>query len=640
MAKTENKFLEYIYENFYDRIHKSVLNFVISHKEEELVNTPCGAYGFFDLDVTDMDFANVYIEEKENNRINFDIVVEPTIEYQYNYYEKRHREVDGDSCNGRWITIQCTGIIGDKLKEFAIIAPPSEYNKARLTKPLNGDLVPYISRGNYEKKAEEILLRAYGPDYRLMDSVDAFDLAKKLGLQVMERRINKEGTAFGEVFFKDCEVELYDEETDSYRKELIKAKTIVVDDKTTSIMSFGSENITVAHECVHYALHEKAFLFAQMVNKDLKYIQCETSCSIKNLGTGDRESWMEIQANAIAPILLMPKNSVLKVFNTLLKERDIFSYGFGCLNSINGIIQYLAKYFGVTNYAMRKRLVDLGVSFARGALNYVDGSYVPAFEYKENSLKEGQTFVISKEEAAINISISSVANRQKEINRFVFVENHVCINDEKYVCSSGDSLRLTPYGRNHVDECCLVFNLETRINSSPSKNKLYTFCYLCRGIDINGLTYQCSLDQSSSRNALDNAKKLKNQQDLVIKLSSIAIMTRSEALKFLMKEMKVSEAELADDLKVEPKTVQRYRNNDNKTISKDTLVAICVSLKLPPEISHIFIEKCCTSGFNFKNKRDFALNSVIQGFYASGIKNANDILKSMEQEPLVIDDEE
>lgn len=636
MPKFKNRFLEYIYDNFYDQIHNCVLGYVINHKTDLLRNTPSGSYAYFDIEIEDMDFKQVYLEEKDNNRINFDIIIEPYIGYQYNYYEKRNRLVDGDSCSGSWITVSCTGIIGKKLEHFSVYCVDL-YSKKKLTKPLNGDLVPYIDRENYDARAEEILTKAYGASYTDLVSIDAYNLADKLGLKIIVHQINKEGTIFGEVFFKDCEAEFFDEQSNSYKKELIKANTIVVDDRATSDMSFGCENITIAHECVHFVLHKKAFMFAQMINKDLKYIQCESNCTIKNIETENRESWMEIQANAIGPRILMPANSIRKTCKDMIDYLKIEDSHFDILKYTEKIIRYLAEYFGVTNYAMRKRLIDLGMRTVSGTLCYVDGGYVPAFTYKEETLKDNQSYVISKKEALINISLAAAGRDIDYISDFIFVENHICLNDEKYISFLNGVLQLTDYARHHVDECCLVFNIDTKYNLTSTKNKLYTFCYLCRGISINGITYQASIDKTSSKSAVDNATKLSNQHALVVKLQVITTMTRCNALKFLMKEMKVSEAELAEDLRVEPKTIQRYRNDEKKTIFKDTLVAICVSLKLPPEISEIFITKCATVGFNYNNERDFVLNSVIHGFYSQGIEYANEALASFGQPPLVIE---
>lgn len=48
------------------------------------------------------------------------------------------------------------------------------------------------------------------------------------------------------------------------------------------MLSFGSKNMTIAHECVHFFLNRKAFLFAQLMNKEIKSIQCEAKGVVSN----------------------------------------------------------------------------------------------------------------------------------------------------------------------------------------------------------------------------------------------------------------------------------------------------------------------------------------------------------------------
>lgn len=84
---------------------------------------------------------------------------------------------------------------------------------------------------------------------------------------------------------------------------------MLVDDKVAYLRSFGSRNLTIAHECVHSYYHRKTFLFAQMINNDIHYIQCRVTGEMRSNEGISTADWMEIQANALAPYLLMPKES-------------------------------------------------------------------------------------------------------------------------------------------------------------------------------------------------------------------------------------------------------------------------------------------------------------------------------------------
>lgn len=57
---------------------------------------------------------------------------------------------------------------------------------------------------------------------------------------------------------------------------------------------------------------------------------------------------------------------------------------------------------------------------------------------------------------------------------FVYVEGHVCINNEKYIYSSDRGVGLTSYALSHMDECCLVFDKGYSYESKYQVNKFYT----------------------------------------------------------------------------------------------------------------------------------------------------------------------
>lgn len=63
---------------------------------------------------------------------------------------------------------------------------------------------------------------------------------------------------------------------------------------------------------VHYALHKKAFLFSKLINdSDITYISCLNSGVVQGVAeTNQNESYMEAQANGIAPYLIMPEETI------------------------------------------------------------------------------------------------------------------------------------------------------------------------------------------------------------------------------------------------------------------------------------------------------------------------------------------
>lgn len=67
------------------------------------------------------------------------------------------------------------------------------------------------------------------------------------------------------------------------------------------------------------------------------------------------------------------------------------------------------------------------------------------------------------------------------------------INDPKYVHIQEDAeAELTDYALEHIDECCLIFNRETRV-SKHYDDSYYRICFLCRDADSKSFVEATSI---------------------------------------------------------------------------------------------------------------------------------------------------
>jgi hypothetical protein len=186
-------------------------------------------------------------------------------------------------------------------------------------------LVPIISPNDYDAKASQILGKYYPEALKAPVKIDPEKLAERMGFMVIDRRLSLDGSVFGQVFFEDTPEAVFYAEDGTAFEESVTARTIVVDRRINRISSPGSENITIAHECVHAALHKTAFKFAKSFNKDIHCIQCEMMPDDEQRSMRSRTLlWIESQANAIAPHLLMPaepfKTEADSIYGRLSKE--------------------------------------------------------------------------------------------------------------------------------------------------------------------------------------------------------------------------------------------------------------------------------------------------------------------------------
>lgn len=626
MGQRFNRFLDYISDVYYDNFYWACKSYAIKDKERLiLARLSSDISKVYEIDVEELSFKTVYIEDK-GNKILFDVAIEPRV--SFHTYSARNKDHDVDELTLNWVQASCgASIEGENLRDFQIYGI-DDFNKYKPHKPLNGNLVPIIYSNEYDKYAEELLRKYYPEALELDKNINPNELAKKMGLTVIHRSITKDGTIFGESFFKETEATFYDFASETFYKETIKPKTVVVDDAANTMLSLGSNAITIVHECLHFYLHEKAFEFARIYNKDLTYISCRSEGEEEG-SSDDMNKWMEIQANGIAPHVLMPKDKFKKATDNYIYIESLVADDYW-----RAVIDDLARDFGVTRYAAKKRMLDLGYYQVGGVYNYVDDGYVKDYFYKSDSLIEGETYAISRKDLNILINKSSELLGMLFGGGYVFVENHIVIDDEEYVIHSSDGVRLTLYARKHLDECAIKFRVVSSSFNVKAKSFL-AFCYLCREL-IPCLTFELSL---ANNEKLESSEKLKKKRQYYneaineIRVGFITNKTFGSRLSFLMNYAGITQQDLEDESGVPIRMIRRYINDGVMPQSINNVIALSVALNLPPKISSSFIT---SSGLAIpEDEYGTELLCVITTMYNCPIPYINKYLKSMGQRPLI-----
>ncbi len=253
------------------------------------------------LNLSDITVKFVNVSNLPGMAIEFDVALESEIEA----HERDYHYDETEECQ-QWFMLHCTGNLDFQLNDFAVSSIDIYSSKNKQVKPMSDALVPIIYKDQLEKEAENFLLRNYKKALLEPIWVDSIELAKGMGLIVRMVRITKAGSVFGRCYFKECETELYDSDTDSMIKEMIPGGTILVDRQSYFLQTIGKSNNTIVHECVHWDEHKKAFALAQLYDSSLSSIGCQVTGGI--LGNKrDSVDWMEWQANALTPRIQMPR---------------------------------------------------------------------------------------------------------------------------------------------------------------------------------------------------------------------------------------------------------------------------------------------------------------------------------------------
>jgi DNA-binding XRE family transcriptional regulator len=623
--------LRYVNEKLYDPIFYRVRSWFRSNRARVLEEFPY-ASRIGDIGLEEIGFKTVFVSEGDREgRISFDVVVVPEASVET-------IAADGDrdtqELNRILLKVSCTAKVDNGLQNFWIEDVDECSWKYKSDKPLDGDLVPIISSNDYDAKASQILGKYYPEALKAPAKIDPEKLAERMGFMVIDRRLSLDGSVFGQVFFEDTKEAVFYAEDGTAFEEPVAARTIVVDRRINRISSSGSENITIAHECVHAALHKTAFKFAKSFNKDIHCIQCEMMPDDEQRPMRSRTLlWIESQANAIAPHLLMPaepfKTEADSIYGRLSKEP-----GFDPLDSMPEIIRELAGFFGVTVYSASKRLAEVGYQMAAGAMDWIGEEYVKPYGYQAGSLKAGETFSLSFEKCLESVSNNDELRVAVDLGRLRFCEGHLCVNDPKYLERRNDGrTRLTDYGRRHVDECCVKFACEGYFGVFAGgcvSLGLRTEASFCRQTWKAPLILKSAPDQSPYvRDKIATAEDIRIHCEEIQKVrETIYPLSSQKALAYLRKDLcHTTQEGLAASVGTTAKTVGRYEDEDDPVEhpNKRLLAAMCRCMDLDISVAEFFMEKAgCSLGNS--SKEDLTLKQIIEMGSCYSIEEADRLM--------------
>ena len=412
---------------------------------------------------------------------------------------------------------------------------------------------------------------------------------------------------FGMTYFADADVEVCDALKKNIQNEHIEAGTILINPMIFFMRNVGSRNNTIVHECVHWDRHSKFFELQKLLNDEVSHISCEVveHYNVKTDGIDDALKWMEWQANALTPHILMPSEMTKVKFKEILSDTKSMYPSERSAVIAEFAVQSLADFFDVSVVSAKIRLVELGFEFVEGTSVYVDGRYYPPYSFKFDSLKKNQTFTIDAKSLIIVSNFNPELSKLTHSGAMIYANGMLCINDEKYVTRSESGTPiLTDYALEHVDECCVAFDRNVRI-SRQYDDSYYRVCFLCRDIKSDTVV-EATYDKNYKNNqdVTERAEEIRKTKALLhetMKIQKdIAGMEFYECLAYHMKRKGVTEEQLAERSGLSVRAVGDYHRMD-KNIQLPAVLALCIGLNLKPEYCYSLIEK---AGFSLKNTED------------------------------------
>ncbi len=590
-----NSFAEYIKESLYDKISKGVNDFYWKHRALFRIEETSRVQNIFESYVDDITIKHVNVEDvdEKSMRVRFyPIVVVSVVANGRTKYDVEELTEDF------WLRLTCTGDISKELNDLTIEKVEEFDKKQRLTYAMTDHLVPYIPPERLDEFALRILTHYYSEALETDGPVDAYELAKRMGLTVRKCRITKDGSVFGRIYFYEALGEIYLPKEDKMKKGWIEPKTVLIDKTALILNACQNENITVAHECTHYAIHRKAFEFRRLCDKKLSHIQCETTGDIQGIDRQSEASYMEYHATEIAPRIVMPKPSFVKKVDSIIHNTLLETGYSDIIDVIESVITQVAEFYKVPKSVAKKRMVDAGYEDAIGALIYIDGQYVkPHRASQKGILGKKQTYTISERDMVVEVACNQELYKRVSAGHYAFVDSHLVLNTSKYVerDAEGNSM-LTRYARLHMEECCLTFEIEFR-DATKYNEQYYSICVLNRDCDS---PYEFDI---RFRNGFEHTpEKHKAILDEAMKKDYELMMSLPQDFKGIIETLKKNKdlrnCDIAENANLDLKKVERIINGHIQNPLINDVVAICLALKIPPMICDYVIEKSNTKFTN------------------------------------------
>ena len=598
-------FKEYITNRFYNDIFDEVSKYIV--RSEDVVRSQLKSYSIYQFEkpvLSKLEVRSIYIEDQPNMQISFDIVVNAEI------VDKD----DADKIFHQWFKLGCFGDLNCDLDDFQILSINIYHNKPDYQNRLSDKLLHYISRDDLDQVAMDFVARYYPEALKRPMPINPHLLADRMSLKIQERDISKDCSIFGKIYFQDSEGEFYDTKRAEIIVEPVKAKTIFVDPRVYFMRNLGSLNNTIIHECVHWDKHRKAMKLESLFDSSATKIACKVTGSVEG-NKKEAIEWMEWQANKLAPKIQMPLTMFQVKAQELIEKYQSELQKTELVDILEPVIDELAHFFEVSRMAAKIRMTNLGYSEARNVFIYIDGKYVRPYTYRKDAIKENQTFCIGLADALSESNASLSFKEKLQTGNYLYVESHFCLNDPKYI----ENNRLTDYARLHLDECCLVFDLQLSETNQYSEN-YHSLCFLNRD-EASNIIFEARYSDSTNQS---KDEMLSEHIDKILQVLQNLPMTFSGTLDRLIRQSGMTVEALSEAAEIDTKTIYRLRKKEPQDVKIETVVQLCIGMQLDPMLSDCLLK---ASGKSFMaTKQHKVYDFLLRVCYKYSICECNGML--------------
>lgn len=580
-------FDKYIFDTYHEQIVKTVKGFIFNNKD----NTDLSTYmvpepnGFIEFD--NFELYKINYEIINNCELNLEIIVIADVIVRQ--YIKGEMEVDTKT---KFVSVYAEVELDSGIKNFRIYNTEfksDQYKNSRNLK-LSKDWVPYIRKKDFDDIAEKFLRKYYPQALTQPTPVPVETIVSEMGLSIHQEKLTIDNSVFGKMVFKDTDVEVIEDEQ-LVSKHFNKG-SILVDKDVVFKRNVGSYNNTVIHECVHWELHKVFHEVKMVLDKDHSQVSSWTEENLADSSMWTSLDWMEWQANGIAPRILMPKVQTRIKIRELFQTLTLVNPDISRSELVQEVVDNLATFFEVSRQAAKIRMIDLGFKEANGVYNYLDDRYMHNFAFELEAFDKGSSYTITSNDLCFEYCFNESFRQIIDRNMFIYVDNHLCLKDKKFIYMTKDGPIMTDYAYEHMDECCLIFKVKSK-NFTSISNETYYDYVLNRGVTKESEIKADFVDILQNPSLMDQLPPL-DMMKLGKKISELLKELPFEfsgTLRSHRKRKNCTQPFLAKLVGITERTLRDYETLEDNLPRLELTLSFCFALKLRPELSDDMIKK-------------------------------------------------
>lgn len=613
-----------IQKHYYNTLFARAKSFLIENRREIDLSTRHIRNPRNYIELMDIDIYAIYSSMLANNRLEMEIVLIAFVEVSE--YYKGELEVDDKSI---WLSVIADLVLDNGIKSFQIKSVDLKEQNRRCSQSLSRSGVPHIKKVDLDDLAQTFLEKYYPQALKSPTKVDVLEVVSAMKLSIIETRLSSDFSIFGKMVFKDTVIDTYNH-NNQLIKRTIRKGTICADEEVSLKRNQGSLNNTIIHECVHWEFHRIYHEIQMLLDESHDSVSCRTEENLADIAKWTDLDRMEWQANHLAAKILMPRKQTRQKIDDLYRSLSFIYNDLSKVEVTTEVVDSLATFFGVSKQAAKIRMIELGYKEAHGVYNYLDDRYLRHYSFEIAAFEDKQTYTISFKELCYqyfsNVSFKEAMDSQK----FLFVDNHVCLNNDKYIEAYDNTVIMTDYAYEHMDEYCLRFGFSERNTKSSISPDQFNEYVLNRAIVKSVYDIKVDFMEDMGNSGLVNSLSPDSFKKVLQKVTHLLTETPlpfQEALKFHRKRKSCPQEILAENIQVDVQTYRQYEKDEEKRPNLTRLVAIAVTLKLFPNLSEDLVAK---AGYVFRlNEKDIALKVILTTCYMKSLEECEAHLREV-----------